>query len=367
MSVLKNKEKKTKKRNSIVKDFVEKKDRAPSFRNLRIYFIILILLYTLLAVLVSTSVSSIVSWVLNKNIEISIYIWLIVFDILLGVFIAVLIGKWFFSPIIRLSSAMKKVASGNLSVRLECKSSVNEINAMIENFNIMTKELAATEMLQSDFVSNVSHEFKTPLSVIEGYATLLQDETLTKEEQRDYADKILLNTRRLSNLVGNILLLSKVENHNLSTECEKFRLDEQIRQCIVMLSPKWEEKQIEIDASLEEVEYYGNASLLQHVWINIIDNAIKYNRAAGKIYIRLKQDERKVSVEIADEGSGISDEAKGHIYDKFYQCDSSHKSEGNGLGLSLVKRILDELGDTVRCEDREGGGTKFIIELKKQN
>lgn len=350
------------KKNTIVKNIAKKAESAANFKNIWFYFILISMVVLTLAVVVVSTLATLVNKLLDVNIEITIYGWIVVFGLLIGACMSLLIGKIFFIPILKLSAAMKSVASGNFDVRMECKSSVNEINLMMENFNIMTKELAATEMLQSDFVSNVSHEFKTPIGVIEGYATLLQDE-ITDDERREYAEKIILNTKRLSDLVGNVLLLSKVENVNIATNNEVFRLDEQIRQCIVMLSPKWEKKKIEFDAHLSETEYYGNASLIQHVWINLLDNAIKFNRECGKIYIELKEECGKIIVSVADEGLGITDADIKHIYDKFYQCDNSHKSEGNGLGLALVKRIIDGMNGQIDCRNRESGGAEFVVTL----
>lgn len=351
-----------KKKNTIVKNIAKKAESAANFRNIWLYFILISILVLTLAVVVVNTLATLVNKLLDVNIEISIYGWIVVFGLLIGLCMSLLIGKIFFIPILKLSAAMKSVASGDFNVRMEGKSSVNEINLMMENFNIMTKELAATEMLQSDFVSNVSHEFKTPIGVIEGYATLLQDE-ITDEERREYADKIILNTKRLSDLVGNVLLLSKVENASIATNNEVFRLDEQIRQCIVMLSPKWEQKKIEFDAHLSEVEYYGNASLLQHVWLNLLDNAVKFNREGGKVYVDLKEKSGNIIVSFADEGNGITDADIKHIYDKFYQCDNSHKSEGNGLGLALVKRIIDGVQGEIECSNRKGGGAIFTVKL----
>jgi len=346
---------------------VKTAETAASFKNLWIFFILIVMALLTVTVVVASALSKLVNKLLDINIELSIYAWTILFSVLIGAAMSVLLGQIFFVPILKLSAAMKKVSGGDFNVRLTEKSVINEIRVMNGNFNKMTKELAATEMLQSDFVSNVSHEFKTPICLIEGYANLLLDEKLDDDEKHKCIDKILLNTKRLSDLVGNVLLLSRIDNQNIAIKTESFRLDEQIRQCIVMLSPKWEEKSIEIDAHLQEINYNGNAPLLAHVWLNLLDNAIKFNREGGKVYINLTSDDEDVVISVADEGTGIDDDAKNHIYDKFFQCDSSHKSEGNGLGLSLVKRILDGIGGTIKCSDREGGGTEFTVYLPGKN
>lgn len=355
--------KKNKQKPGIAKNIVQKAENAASFKNLWVYFIVIVMALLVITVVVASSLSKLVNWLLDTDIEISIYVWTMLFSVLIGVAMSIIIGKIFFSPILKLSAAMRKVAGGDFNVRLEVSSSVNEIRAMVENFNIMTKELAATEMLQSDFVSNVSHEFKTPISVIAGYTTLLQDEKLSEEERRDYLQKISMNTDRLSNLVENVLLLSKVDNQNISAKNQIYRLDEQVRQCIVMLSSKWENKEIEIDAHLDEIEYFGNERLMQHVWVNLIDNAIKFNKIGGKIFIDARKEGNTIVVSVADEGYGIPEDGISHIYDKFYQVDGSHKGEGNGLGLSLVKRILDISDGKIECGNRAEGGAVFTVYL----
>ena len=247
-------------------------------------------------------------------------------------------------------------------MRLNTKSSSQEIQEIYSGFNMMVQELSATEILQTDFVSNVSHEFKTPINAIEGYATLLQDCDNLTEEQKEYVNKIYLNTKRLSNLVGNILLLSKVENQTISNKNTKFRLDEQIRQAIVLLESEWEKKDIEFDADMQRLEYTGNEALLFHVWSNLIGNAIKFNPEGGAIRIKLYKEEQNIVFTIEDNGPGISEDFKKHIFDKFYQIDSSHKQEGNGLGLALVKKILDVCQGSVIVENLEIG-CRFTVRL----
>ena len=229
----------------------------------------------------------------------------------------------------------------------------------------MTKELRATQILQMDFVSNVSHEFKTPINAIEGYTMLLQGEELSNE-QNEYVEKILFNTQRLSCLVGNILLLSKLENQNIPMKKTKYRLDEQIRQAILSLESKWTQKEIGFQVEMEAVKYVGNEGLFMHVWINLLDNAIKFSPNQGIITMFLKQEKDQVKFILEDEGPGIDEEIKNRIFDKFYQADGSHKAEGNGLGLALVKRIIDSAGGTIEAQNREYGGCRFVVQLPAQ-
>ena len=234
-----------------------------------------------------------------------------------------------------------------------------------EMMNERRQTFGSTEILQTDFVSNVSHEFKTPINAIEGYTMLLQD-TVVSEEQNEYVEKILYNTKRLSELVGSILLLSKLENKGIQNRFEFFCLDEQIRKAIVSLEHKWTAKNIEFDADMETIVYRGNESLLYHVFANLIDNAIKFNRDGGKITVRLEKQETNIVFSVSDEGPGIDDNAKNHIFDKFYQVNNSHSGEGNGLGLALVKRILDIHKGSIEVNNNEDGiGCTFTVTLPR--
>lgn len=285
--------------------------------------------------------------------------------LLVGLVMTSLVSKFFFDPIKKLRKAMDKVADGDYSVRLEEHSSSQEIMEIYTGFNLMAHELSATEILQTDFVSNVSHEFKTPISAIEGYSALLQGSDNLDENQRQYVDKILLNTRRLSSLMGSILLLSKLEGQEIPTNQTDYRLDEQIRQSIVALEPAWTKKDIELDVELERANYVGNEAMMHHVWDNLISNAIKFSPEGGEIKLSLTNGPRSLVFSVSDQGPGLSDEAKKHIFDKFYQADSSHKQEGNGLGLSLVKRILSIEKGQITVENRPEGGCCFTVTLRK--
>ena len=285
------------------------------------------------------------------------------FQSLIGYSITFYLGKLFFEPITKLSEAMNEVSKGNFEIRLKAKSPFREIKDMYSNFNLMAEELSATEILQTDFVSNVSHEFKTPINAIEGYATLLQSNPDCNSEEAVYTEKILFNTRRLSALVGNILLLSKVDNKAIQSNEKIYRLDEQIRQAVLALEREWEGKNIELDIDLDEIEFEGNENLMFHVWNNLIANAIKFNPEGGLLKIRLSEENEKITCTVEDSGPGIGEDSIKHIFDKFYQSDSSHKEEGNGLGLALVKNIILIHGGKVFAENRPEGGAKFTVIL----
>ena len=312
-----------------------------------------------LALVFSTVISALLFAFLNHffNLPGSIPVlgWLLIFNTLIAGLITSFINAKLLEPITRLSKAMKEVSQGDFEQHLETNSRIAEVGESYQSFNVMTKELRATEVLQMDFVSDVSHEFKTPINAIEGYTMLLQGEELSPD-QEEYVEKILFNTQRLSGLVGNILLLSKLENQNIPMKKTEYRLDEQIRQAVLSLETKWTEKEIGFQVELEEVKYTGNEGLFMHIWINLLDNAIKFSPSKGTITMFLKQEQDSVKFILEDEGPGIEDDVKSRIFDKFYQVDGSHKAEGNGLGLALVKRIVDSAGGTIKAENREYGG-----------
>jgi len=339
--------------------------RKPALLSVRILFTSLILSDLLLVLLISWIVSKLGKF-LPFPFEIPDLLWFYVVSILLGGAIAYFLSNWFLKPLMNLGLAMRQVAAGDYSVRLETEKGLKEIRQINANFNLMAKELGATEILQTDFVSNVSHEFKTPISAIEGYVTLLQgiDSTMT-EEQSGYIDRILANTHRLSTLVGNILLLSKIDNQAISAKQSLFRLDEQIRQVIVMQESEWGKKDIEFDVELDEIEYKGNENLLFHVWNNLLSNAVKFSPSGGLITMKLFRQEKQLIFMIEDEGCGVSEDARKHIFDKFYQADNSHKEEGNGLGLALVKQILLVTNGEIIVENRTEGGCRFQVFLQE--
>lgn len=284
--------------------------------------------------------------------------------LLVGILVTSQLSKYFFNPIKKLRGAMDQVAEGDFSVRLDDKSNSKEIMEIYTGFNLMAHELSATEILQSDFVSNVSHEFKTPINAIEGYSTLLQDSDNLAENQREYIEKILLNTQRLSSLVGSVLLLSKLENQQIPSHQTQYRLDEQIRQSVVALEPAWEQKDIEFDLELERVSYLGNEPMMRHVWDNLISNAIKFSPVGSAVKLHLTKRPKKLIFSIEDQGPGLTEEAQKHIFDKFFQADNSHKQEGNGLGLALVKRILTIEQGQITAENLPQGGCRFAVILK---
>ena len=334
-------------------------------RSLRVRLTLLVMAELLITVALASVFSDLLHWIFGDGYDPPRFLELCLIGLMVGGGLTQFMGRVFFEPINKLGEAMNRVAEGDFSVSLEEKNSSPEIANIYDKFNLMVKELNATEVLQTDFVSNVSHEFKTPINAIEGYATLLQDgEGLSPDEQEQYVDKILFNTQRLSSLVGNILLLSRIDNQAIPHKGAPFRLDEQIRQAIVLLEPEWVKKDIEFDVEMEDITIEGNENLLFHVWNNLIGNAIKFDPPNGLINIKLHKSGGKAVFQIEDSGPGISDEGLKHIFDKFYQEDSSHKQEGNGLGLALAGRIVSLHGGSVSATNLPGGGCRFTVELK---
>lgn len=342
--------------------FEEIRRRKTKF-SLRVRLILLVMAELVICTVVGTWLWSLWNGFTKNNSYWLLFVNFVTIGLIIGSILTGLLSKMFFNPIKKLREAMGKVADGDFSVRLDTNVSSNEIQEMYSGFNLMAQELASTEILQTDFVSNVSHEFKTPINAIEGYTMLLQDCENMDENQKQYIEKILFNTRRLSTLVGNILLLSKIENQSIQTNQTKFRLDEQIRQAILALEPSWTEKNIEFDVDLDSIEYVGNANLLHHVWANLIGNAIKFNSDNGFVKLRLLTSGNNIIFTVEDNGPGLSQEAQKHLFDKFYQGDSSHKQDGNGLGLTLVKRILTISGGDISAENLPEGGCRFTVIL----
>ena len=286
-----------------------------------------------------------------------------VISVVIGTVVSRMSGRGPIHAIEEISRATKAVAGGDYTVQLGESLPIAEFQEMTRNFNIMTRQLASTEMMRSDFIANVSHEFKTPLAAIEGYTALLQKEGLSEEKRKEYTARILYNVKRLSALTGNILLLSKLENQEAGIEKEDFCLDEQLRQIILLFEDRWTEKHLELDIDLDCADCRGNPELLAQVWQNILDNAIKFAPQDGRIRVLLRREKDGIRVCIADNGAGMDEQTRERIFEKFYQGDASRGSCGNGLGLALVKRIVDLHGGTVSVVSEEGRGTAFTVEL----
>lgn len=339
--------------------------KQPDF-NLKWRLVLLVTIELLLSVFTALGIAELLNLLLPEHIQIPLFVELGFVSLAVGFIATFWLSRVFLAPIRKLQKAMNKVALGDFTVRLEEKSSSAEVRELNSRFNQMVQELSATEMLQNDFVANVSHEFKTPITAIEGYATLLHGSANVSEDSREYVDKILFNTQRLSGLVGNILLLSKLENQSIEAPKTLFRIDEQIRASIVAAEREWTKKDLELDVDLCHTNVQGAEGLLRHVWDNLISNAIKFNRKGGLLRLRLTEEGDSVVFVIENEGESIPSQSLAHVFDEFYQADSSHKQAGNGLGLALVKRVCALCHGKVCAENRDEGGARFTVTLPKE-
>ena len=286
--------------------------------------------------------------------------------IIIGTVISAASTKIWLGRVTRMSKQMREIAKGNFSVRvheMDKNDVITELGELERTFNQMASDLEGIEMFRNDFINNFSHEFKTPIVSIRGFARRLQSGGLTEEQKKEYIDIIVSESERLSVMSQNVLLLTKLENQSIVSDKTEFYLDEQIRGAILLLEKGWEEKEIEFDLDLDEIQYTFNEEMLSHVWINLLSNAIKFTPARGKIECRLKHSSSGIVFEIADSGIGMTEEVRERIFEKFYQGDSSHSSAGNGIGLNIVQRIVTLAGGDIKVESEVGKGSKFTVTL----
>lgn len=272
------------------------------------------------------------------------------------------ISRKIVNPIKKITDATKKVASGDFTIELETKRD-DEIGELTHNFNKMVKELNSIECLQKDFINNVSHEIKTPISSIQGFAKLLEADDLSKEERKEYAEIIKEESDRLLYLSTNILKLAKLENQERIMNKTKFNIAEQIRRTISVLEPKWKEKNIKFNVSLKEQEFLCEKDLMYQVWMNIIENSIKFSKQDGQIDVKMKTNQDSIIVEIKDYGIGMEEEEAKKIFDRFYQIDKSHTKPGAGLGMTIAKRIVELSGGKIEVTSKLNESTTFIVTL----
>ena len=270
-------------------------------------------------------------------------------------------------PIKHILEATDRISAGDFSVRIPKRNGLrlgNEFDVIIENINSMAEELSGVESLRTDFISNVSHELKTPLAVIQNYATILQDPNLDDEKRIEYALSITQASRHLTSLITNILKLNKLENQQIFPQKTRFNLSEQLAECLLEFESIWEERQIELNAEIDDdVFVQSDPELLSLVWHNLFSNAFKFTLTGGTVTVSLSQSENGTTVRVADTGCGMSAETQKHIFEKFYQGDTSHATKGNGLGLALVKRVCDITGASISVESAEGKGSAFTVRI----
>lgn len=277
---------------------------------------------------------------------------------------ATLFSRRFNRMVSGLTRGLRAVADGDFSQRLEPEEG-GPLQPAYEDFNKMSKELQSIQTLRADFINHFSHEFKTPITAVSGFAELLQEPGLTEEERSQYLQIIAEEAHRLANLANSTLLMSRLESQHSIPEKEPFSLDEQIKRCTILLSSAWEKKRIAFSADLEPVSYVGNEELMRHVWINLLNNAIKFTPEGGEVSITLQCSPEQIQVQISDTGIGMSPEMISHIFDQYYQGEPNHTEKGLGLGLSIVHRIVELCGGQIQVDSIPDQGSVFTVLLPR--
>lgn len=272
-------------------------------------------------------------------------------------------------PVKQITEAAEKIMQGDFSVRIEPQTKLgtdDTFNQVIDCFNKMAEELGSVETLRTDFIANVSHEMKTPLAVMQNYGTLLQSPALSDEKRIEYAKGVTDGSRRMADMMTNILKLNRLENQQIYPQATEFDLGEQLCECLLQYENVWEKSEIEIDTDISEnIKIKADAELLSLVWNNLFSNAFKFTEKGGMVSVTLTASEHHAVVKVKDTGCGMSPEVGSHIFEKFYQGDTSHSVQGNGLGLALVKRVVDIMQGEITVESVVGTGTTFTVRIRR--
>ncbi len=341
--------------------------KKPFILPLRIYHS----LTTLLTLAFCCGVSSLLVYLLDSIVGLSLELpAALVICSLLTVVLGALLLAWeagyYIRPAQDIVEGAGRIAEGDFSVRVpqpETYIGIEESYVLIENFNRMAKELQSIDHMQKGFTGSVSHEFKTPLSSIVGYSEILLEGGIREEERREYTELVHEEALRLSRLAENLLRLSRLDVQAIVMRHEEIAVDEQIRQCVILLAERWEAKDISFSMDLPSMQVEGDPDMTKQVWLNLIDNAVKYSEKGKTIHISGQYVSNSICVRIRDEGIGIPKDKQAHIFERFYQCDESHQEKGHGLGLSIVKRILELLGGQIACQSQPGEGTEMVVAL----
>ena len=348
-----------------------KSDNNAKKNKIHTYFVI----WSLIVLFSSIIVSGIVIFTLILSLNIDIFdilkekpfisiIVLILTEIIVGVVMTIIIGNPIVKIMDELERILKEITKGNYKVRLKDTKYFKEMN---RNFNKMISELDSVEILRNDFINNFSHELKTPLVSIKGYAEELKRGDLTEEEKNKYLDIIINESNRLTSLSTNILNLSKVEKQQILTDTKKVNVGECVRQVVLMELKKIEKKNIDLDLEIDDCYTLANNGMLEQVFINIIENSIKFTEPNGKINIKVYVNDSKVIVKIKDNGKGIERENLNHIFDKFYTTKDKNNNIGNGLGLALAKKIVDLHEGCIEVSSEKDKYTEFTIIFRKED
>lgn len=350
------------------------KDKGKHYLALTILFIFIVFMIVSISVLLGgTLLFSLVqnnmiieSTDFDTNVK-KIIFYMAIFSIAVGTLMVIFLGELLLKPIKHLIIKLKQLARGDFGTRLQFLHPLDKhptFTELSESFNTMAEELENTEILRSDFINNFSHEFKTPIVSIAGFAKLLKRGDLTEDQKEEYLNIIEEESLRLSYMATNVLNLTKVESQTILTDVSEFNLSEQIRSSILLLENHWTKKKLEFSVEFDEYYIHANEELLKQVWINLIHNAIKFSPEYGLVVIKIEEQESQYKITVANSGDEIPLESRDKIFNKFYQADESHSSEGNGVGLAIVKRILElHKGEiTVDCKN---GITTFTVKISK--
>lgn len=316
------------------------------------------------------SVYSFVCWVPFLDVEkmpphIGQYVLGLV-SLITGIVISVIFKQYILNPLYIICAAVERIANGEYDIKIQPKG-IKVARTLAQKVNVMAEELQSVETMRDDFINNFSHEFKTPIISIAGFAKLLKDETLSQKDQEEYLDIILTESNRLANLSSEVLELTKVEHQTMLTERCTFNVSEQIRHVMVMLERKWSEKNIEIGFEGEDYNIFASRNLLQQLWTNLIDNAFKFSPDKSTITVTVKKQDDSLVFTVADSGKGMTEYETKHAFDKFYQADLMHKTYGNGIGLAVAKKICELHEGSITVKETGENGTVFEIILPETN
>jgi len=329
-----------------------------------VFFVFLVML--LAAVLAGVVLAILVGFDLLPDVPYPVLVWSIAALVVctaIGTMLSALLSRWFLKPVNQLIRATRSVAAGDFSVRVDELAAKSELVQLIKSFNTMAEELGGLELFRRDFIDTFSHEFKTPIVSIRGFARQLRNPMLTDAQKSEYIDIIVSEADRLARMSSNILMLTRFENQQIVTDCEHIHIDEQLRSCILLLEKDWMKKSLSFDLALEDVSFYGNQEMLSQLWLNLIGNAVKFSHDGGEIRVACKMDKKHLVVEVEDHGIGMDEATKKRIFERFFQGVASRAAEGNGLGLTIAARIVELMRGEISVTSEPDRGALFALRL----
>jgi len=288
-----------------------------------------------------------------------------IISVVIGALVFYRFNQLFLTPLNELGAALKQVEKGHYNVAVSTDVRVRELHRLMNGFNRMTKEISSAQLLKKDFISYFSHEFKTPITSIRGFSRQIKERELDPAKQKEYIDIIYRESGRLIKLSSNVLTLTKLDHQTTLTEMKAFSLDEQLRRTLLVLERQWTEKGLELILDLQQVKIMNNEEIIQQIWVNVLSNAINYSHQGGQLKIQCKKDGECVKVRIRDYGAGMPDAVRERIFEEFYQGDASRGAGGNGLGMTIVKRIIDLCGGKIVIKSQLQKGTIVIVYLPR--